>query len=1267
MRLVLTLSLLLFSIVSFSQRYATASGAWNGAIWAATENGVAGSAAVPTATDDVYTNGRTVTVTASGATCQNLYISYDVAGTLVLNNLRTVTVTGTLSGYDDLNDTEEFPITNVITFNSGSSLIFTGANVQPSYSPYVIYFWDTSVPLGRATFNFGAGNTRNLIISVDFGTLVRVQSGTLAIDPGATITGSGATLTIDANASIVTDDPIGSFNSIGNSGTITSSSTIAATNLTINSGGVVSTSGSISVTNGTINGTVTTSNFFNASGNFVMGAAGVLNTSYTGGNGWFSGGGPGSIALDPTSTINFSANGAQNIPITTYGNLTLSGSGTKSATGSGSLTFTGNINNSSSSVTFSPTQDVLFSGSAANQNISGTGTINFASGLEIDKSAGTVNVNRAITVSNGITVSSGTLNLGSQTVTLSSGNITNSGTFTSGTSTIVVNGATQINGTVSFHNLTIGASGTFTAPSGTLNISGNLTNNGTSASFLANSGTLVFNGTTDQSISGTLTVNNLTSGSSGTNGLGVSGTVNLLGTFNLSSGLFDADGIGGTSGVFVVRSTGLSTGGRIGTLSSPNNFTGNVTIERYIDSPEDYRYLSIPITNGNLGMWQDDFAITGNFSDATTPAQNPNVIDAAASSVFTFNGGTQSYVAVGSGGTTVSHNLSNTVGYIAWGYNSSDFVLDVTGTIGKGTINLTGLAASQYNLIPNPYPSAIDWDGITSTNFSNSIYLTTAQGAFATYTKGGGFGVNHPDTQWSGQIALGQSFWVESVNGSGTSLSITEAAKTGTYEFVREEVPADYFKIKLVSGTQSDELGIAFREGATLGNDHDFDAIKRSNPPGMINLSSFIDNPSEEFAINVVPLIQCNQTIKLKLSDVSVGQYVFKFSDLDKIQLGYEVTLKDNFLSQSVSVDNAVEFNFEVTSDPLSKADTRFEILVASPEVDPSLEMSLTATQECSDPLVRVEFDTTQPGIQYVLKLGDVNLHEPIKGNGSASFAFVPKSSLNLGVNHLSMVASTLDGCNAQMLSDVVVINLHEVNEITTVTAGQTCGEGSVTLTAGGASSDGSYRWYESINAIEPISSASGSEYSTPVLSENKTYYVTAVNAVGCESFTRTPVEAKVVNLATPIVSAEGYIISTESQGEYQWLKDGVMIDGATTNSYEVKTSGLYSVIVTNTGCQVTSAEMEFIITDVEDNSGRHGFTAYPNPTDGLVNISGDGLDRSEITVYQVDGKRVQTNAPELSPNGQQAKIDLTGSRKGIYLIQIHQNNKIVQLKVFKK
>jgi hypothetical protein len=1291
------------SSIAQTQIYAATDGAWDtntgsvNNIWSTDKNAVVGTVGLrPTASDDVFTNGKLVSVDVN-VSCRNLYVSHNTANSLSIGSLKIITVTGTLSGWDVAADMEEFPNTNVISFASGSSLVFTASNIQPAYDPYVVYFWDASVPLGRATFNFGSGVTKNVIISLDFGTLARIQSGTLSVDPGAVLSGSGATLRIDANASLVTDDPIGSFNSITCTGSINTTNTISAANLTINSGGSLTTSSTISLTNNftinsggqvnssngittvntSISGTCNTSSFLNTSTNFTLGSTGLLATTFNGATqteGWWSSTNRpgGSVTIDASSTVNFSATANQNVPLLTFGNLTLSGSGTKTVSGTGSLIITGNLTNNSSSATFNvPTQEVLFSGAAANQVISGSGPITFSNGIEVDKSSGSLTLNRALTVANGVTVTSGTLNLGSQTLTLPSGNISNSGTFTPGTSTVIVNGSTSIAGSVSFNHLSVGASGTFTAPTGTLNIAGNLTNNG---AFNANSGTLAFNGSQDQSISGTVTINNLTVNNTGTNGVGISGNVNLIGRLTISSGKFDADGIGGSSGLFTIKSSSVTSGGSIGTLSSPSAFSGNISIERFIDGPADWRYLSMPLlttSSGgttNVGQWKAYFPVTGEFSDPSPTGSNGVVCSDPASvncaSIFTFDpslGASGSYVDVGSGGTVASTALDYRTGYSAYTYLSGSFTLSVSGSPVSGDVSIP--LKTGYNLIPNPYPSPIDWDLITTSNTTNTIYFTTGQGSFATYLKGNPCtGCSSFNSGWTGEVAIGQAFWIESTG--ATSLPLTETSKVTSATFVREAAPRDYFRVTLKTGAKEDDAIIRFSEGATDSLEYALDAKKRKNF-SFINLSSYNGDPSLDYAINTIPFISCTGSVKLNVTNVAVGSHALKFTELETITRGYEISLLDKFTNTTTKVESNSEYAFEVTSDTASFGAGRFELNVVSPEVDVARDLLISSTQECNSQFVRVDLNNSQNGIQYVFKAGDSALHPPVIGDGDNAFALIDKSLLDFGLNKLNLVASSLDGCNAHIFNEAISVRFDEIKEITSTTSAQTCGEGQVTLSASGASTNGFYKWYEAEDAIEAIPGEYSSALTTPVLTTSKMYYVTAVNASGCESFVRAPVEAKVVTTNKPLITAEGNTLVVNAKTGIQWLKNGSAINGATGPQYDMKSEGIYSVSVTKDGCTTVSDAFEYVVSSVEEKGTVHGYTLSPNPTTDILFVNTP--ENSEVSVKIYDSKGRKLNITGQRVNAHQMSFDLKESRDGLYLVNIQTSNKLVQLKAIKR
>lgn len=74
------------------------------------------------------------------------------------------------------------------------------------------------------------------------------------------------------------------------------------------------------------------------------------------------------------------------------------------------------------------------------------------------------------------------------------------------------------------------------------------------------------------------------------------------------------------------------------------------------------------------------------------------------------------------------------------------------------------------------------------------------------------------------------------------------------------------------------------------------------------------------------------------------------------------------------------------------------------------------------------------------------------------------------------------------------------------------CGPGVLTLSASGAPAGGSYRWYTDTISNVPVSDQKGESFTTRVIHTTSTYYVTAVNNLGCES-ERVPVKAQIYDL----------------------------------------------------------------------------------------------------------------------------------------------------------
>lgn len=1254
---------LFFSLVLIGSLYAQntflaiGSGNWsNPAIW---DCGGCGETFPQGGDDDVFTEGFLITLNSVSQSVGNIYVAYNVAGGLRRTiGSTTLNVNGQLASYDPALFDYAAPTTTIVT--GGISFVFTGSSLAIPTDP-VITSWSSSAPLRSLTFNPPLGSTTLYLggVSLSNGGVINVATGIAELLSGETVSAPGAT--------------IGSI-------TVASGATLVVQGA-INGDGTTSSRFPTCRINGTL--TAGSAGYLNAS-NFSLASTGVINVGFQGSNQtegwWYQSASPDvTLSIDNASTINYSANANQAIYAMGYGNLNVSstGSTTKTIAGSGDFSVAGNFVNSTSgtSITSTNTNPKTFSGNAqvngtltfgqlalfngsADQTLSGTGSSTFG-GLQVSKSNSLI-LSQNVTSTNGLTISSGTLNPQSQTITLGTGNIDNNGTFSQGTSTVIINGTTSITGsnTVNFNNLTVGGTGNFTAPGGTLNIYGNFSCSGT---FNRNGGTVALVGGSPQSLTGSAGFQNLSVSAS--SDVSVDGNMDLFGTFTLSNGgLFDADGSG--SGVFRIRSTSVSSTGRIASLTTPADFTGAVTVQRYVDAPADWRYFSVPVIGANLSMWRDNFAVTGSFSDASSGGL---VTNSSAPSVFRYDAATQAWIAA-SAASTSAYALSNTTGYSAYTYLSGDVAVDVTGTIGKGNTNIS--LSTGWNLIPNPYPSAIDWDGVALGGVpltSSTMYVRLSNGVFATYLQGGpAAGAAHPVGGWNGEVALGQSFWVEA-SGAG-SLQFTETAKTGSFTFVREGQTTDMIRIILAKDDVRDEAVVYFSDDATLALDKQYDSPKRTNE---INFGIATRNHEQgsDLAINGVPYLNCEFSTSIDLSNSGKGLYALTFADLETMTTGYVIELIDTYLGERVSVSADLEYAFEITTDPLSKQDGRFVLSFVSPEINPVQELVIVDQAECTSSFAKVTIDNSQKGIQYQFVKDGNAISDPVLGNGQQIVSFVDRTQLEYGTNVLSLLAATQDGCHALQYPNIFSLTHEPIAEITKSDEVFGCVGEQLTLQAEGAPVNGSYNWYESEDAITPIEGQHEATFLTSAIDESKLYYVTAVNSSGCESQVRAEVKATVTHVDKPVIATLGTTMMVNAKNGIQWFKDGEPLVGETGIELDIVESGLYAVSVTENGCTAMSDVVEFLVSGVEDH--RYSMISVsPNPTDGLVTIVlPDGIrqDVNAISVYSSKGSEIAVISDKRVLSQDDVKLDLQEKRKGLYIVNIVIGRKVVSLKVAKK
>ena len=287
----------------------------------------------------------------------------------------------------------------------------------------------------------------------------------------------------------------------------------------------------------------------------------------------------------------------------------------------------------------------------------------------------------------------------------------------------------------------------------------------------------------------------------------------------------------GTGGL-IVQSDASGTGSLI-----HNSDAVDATIQRYISgsgtlTDMQYHFVSVPLV--------------------TATASTSNLF--LDSYLFDYTQASGTWNALGS---ATTNNLDETRGYMIY-YPGTSKTYSFAGQLNNGAFTaLTSYTLGQgYNLVPNPYPSAIDWmgSGWTKTAIADATYIWPA-GADGLSTNYSSFVAGVGSNAGTRYIPAGQAFFVQAT-GSSPVLTMTNATRVHNAQaFWKEgEQISDLLRIKAVAvhNQAFDELVVHFREGASANFDIDFDANKLRGGEDAPQFSSVAADNSR-LSINSLP------------------------------------------------------------------------------------------------------------------------------------------------------------------------------------------------------------------------------------------------------------------------------------------------------------------------------------------------------------------------------------------------------------------------------
>lgn len=1034
---------------------------------------------------------------------------------------------------------------------------------------------------------------------------------------------------------------------------------------------------------------------------------------------------------------------------------------------SGTWTNNGTFNANSGTVTFNGgAQDI----DANNQSF-----FNLATANGVKTLTNNVDVNGSLTIQAASTLAADTYSINI------AGTWLNQGTFTPGTGTVSFDGTAQsINGAgQAFYDIAFGNSGTKTltaaldvdhsltinsgvtldvsASNFAMNVGLHFTNNGT---LNPRSGTLFLDGSVIQTVTGTTNTvfNNITTSNAST--ISFATDQSLAGVLTLNQGTFNPNGH------FIMLST-ATRDARIAPLGATASISAtDMTIQRYLPNSagsQAYRYLTSPITTGTIAGWKDDFPVTGNFTDPSTGAEWPQFPGMNGVSLYRYNEAKtpsttidDRYEAYPLSGTSSSASATtNGRGYAAFVRQNAPITIEQVGHAAFGPIpvDITNQAAGAndgWNLIGNPYPAPINWDNVTLPagvqgqiavkDNTNTIGLGAGQ--YVYYTQGSP-GVGIPSS-YHGAIASGQAFWVRKTTAGPGTITFQEDDKQAINAppFMKDG-DIDMLRIHVASATHADELLIRFLDDAQDIAENKYDAYKLTN--SYINFSS-LSSDDNEMAINTLGPLTCAKEIPLHLSKVTAGGHVFTFTGADSFSEGVEIRLLDNFSGQTFLVTGTNNtYSFNVTTDGTSFGNDRFRLFIGYHTLD--LGLNVQASNICSGNDASIRVVSPEAGVTYYAAIEGTTVSEEVVAlMGEDISLSIPKSSL--GSENNVVIMAKVGGCAGVPLSNIASVDVQPVPVVSNVEEAMNCGQGSVTLKASGAPSDGEYRWYPAEDATDPVAGENSSSFVTPVLTKTKTYFVAAVNSLGCEgermavtatinyaydivgvtgatsceggrftlkatgapadgtykwylsqtaeeaipnqtsdSFVTPEISAtttyyvSVLNAAgcegaraavtaeigsvTPAITQDGDLLTSNYETGNQWYLNGTAIEGATGKTYTATESGVYKLVVTSGNCS-SQVEREFAVTGDIDGDGLKGYSVHPNATNGLIYVEVVTTEPVSVSVKSQLGAEVTRGNLKLEGNSRKGQLDITGQASGVYLVVINHGEKTVVRKIVK-
>ncbi|NOY97319.1 MAG: hypothetical protein GXO81_13310 [Chlorobi bacterium] len=258
-------------------------------------------------------------------------------------------------------------------------------------------------------------------------------------------------------------------------------------------------------------------------------------------------------------------------------------------------------------------------------------------------------------------------------------------------------------------------------------------------------------------------------------------------------------------------------------------------------------------------------------------------------------------------------------GFEVWVKSGKSVTAAFTGTINSGNVLLTWSftnAAHGYNLIGNPFSSAIDWHDIYQDirqNSDDQVWEWNGS-TYLDYVDGSKLG-----SLASGIIPIGQGFFVHATSAANVYIN-SNVQYSSSHKFYKSSggdvLP--HFVLLAEKGERKDEVWIAFHKGSTTAFENGFDGRKMIATQKGAAPQIYTKEGNNFLSIDCLPPVDDNsRTISLYFKANENGEQTIVAHDFDLVP-GLNVVLEDTKLNVLQNLNNHPVYTFsaDTAQDP---------------------------------------------------------------------------------------------------------------------------------------------------------------------------------------------------------------------------------------------------------------------------------------------------------------------------------------------------------------